>query len=183
MSKILYGVLVVLLFGLVGASHASAGNFTKQNVENVISVMRDLDSDKIPSTMAILEEFGTGNFASVLDDNGNLEIFDIMLNKARNSDSEYAHFQEVTKENGYKDAEEWASMGNTVMKAYMETLLPRPQLERLGAITPEKLLQFPEKNRPKIELLAKMGRQLLSVPQDDIDTFSPYVQQFTDALD
>jgi len=182
MLKKFQTTILTFLLVFVSATTAYAGNFSGNDVKNVINAMSSIDDKKIPQAMVTLNSFADGDFESAMDTSGDLAVFRNMLSIARSAPGEYSHFKTVSSNNGFSSVDQWALKSDRVLMAYMLTEIPRSDLEMIVALTPDQMNLFPESDRAGILSLRKMGRQLLVVPQDDIAAFAPYATEYGNAL-
>ncbi len=183
MFKKLQTTLFTFLLVIVSAATAYAGNFSGNDVSNVINAMTSIDDTKVPNSMNTLEKFADGDFEAAMDNAGNLVLFQKMLDTARAAPSEYSHFQYVATSNGFSSPEQWALKSDRVLMAFMLTEIPKSDLEIVVGLTPDQINEiFPAGEQADILSIRKMGKQLLAVPQGDIDAFAPYTARYKKAL-
>jgi len=183
MLKIVCTFSLSIIMVFISVANALAGNFTAQDVQNVINALQNIDDQKIPKSLVAWDNFGKGDYESVMDEEGNLRVYEMMFNKSLLVRNEYIHLQNVAKTSGFTTVSNWAKVSDDVLKTYMLTQIERSDLELLVSLSPEQMRLFPESDLADIISLRKLGAKLLLVPKDDIDTFSVYANQYAKALE
>lgn len=183
MGKYFRTIILVLTASIFGVVNAFAGSFSGRDVEKVIHAMRQMDGEKLPKAMVPLNDFAEGRYEAILDESGSIIVFYRMLEISKIYLGENQHLRTIALDNGFANASDWAEKSDAVLMTFVLTQIPRPDLESLVEITSEQLGTLPEEERADTLNLKKMGAALLALSQDDIDTFTPYAQLYTDALD
>jgi len=185
MVKYIRAMILVLTISIIGTVNAFAGNLSEQDIKNVIQALHAMDSKQLPEAMGPLNDFADGKYKNLLDEDGNLEVFSKMFDvslEPLESMEEYRHLQSIAQTAGFASVRKWAEKSDDVLMAYMLSQMSNSLLEALAAMTQEEIYAFPKEEQPDVVELKKMAAAMLALPQDDIDTFAPYITKYNDAL-
>lgn len=182
MVKYIHAMILVLTISIIGTVNAFAGNLSEQDIKKVIQALHAMDSKQLPEAMGPLNDFADGKYKNLLDEDGNLEVFSKMFDVSLESMEEYRHLQSIAQTAGFANVRKWAEKSDDVLMAYMLAQMPKSLLEDLAAMTQEEIYAFPKEEQPNVVELKKMATAMLALPQDDIDTFAPYITKFSAAL-
>ena len=182
MVKYIHAMILVLTISIIGTVNAFAGNLSEQDIKKVIQALHAMDSKQLPEAMGPLNDFADGKYKNLLDEDGNLEVFSKMFDVSLESMEEYRHLQSIAQTAGFANVRKWAEKSDDVLMAYMLAQMPKSLLEDLAAMTQEEIYAFPKEEQPNVVELKKMATAMLALPQDDIDTFAPYITEYSGAL-
>lgn len=182
MVKYIHAMILVLTISIIGTVNAFAGNLSEQDIKNVIQALHAMDSKQLPEAMGPLNDFADGKYKNLLDEDGNLEVFSKMFDVSLEPMEEYRHLQSIAQTAGFASVRKWAEKSDDVLMAYMLAQMSNSLLEALAAMTQEEIYAFPKEEQPNVVELKKMAAAMLALPQDDIDTFAPYITKYSDAL-
>lgn len=164
-------------FLLVFFAVVQAEELSPENIQKFISTLRPLRAlaNDAPSGK-LSDTFKT----NVLENGFEKGIYSNLLRNLRTTDPELeSEVKKVIKSNGFNTTEEWATIGDRVMAAYIAIALEgnADQLRQAMSIDPEVVKQMGPIMQRKVTQLQRVFVSSQQVPSSDKSAVQPFVNE------
>ncbi|MEM9810731.1 MAG: hypothetical protein AAF788_05845 [Pseudomonadota bacterium] len=165
------------------AGTALAGPLTTENVENFLAAAETLDKmakDNPDFDIDIGSDDPTEVMENMISEDGQFRLFDVITNKLRADPEVNNEFLGVIRENGFADAQEFATIGDHIALTTMALSMGSDdlqQFQQLANMPAAQLQMIPPEMRTMIDRAQKLSRVVSGVPEQDKDTLRPYLDR------